>query len=121
MITFARSKYLKMDNELNTLSQIQDAIANDGGLIAYFYSDNCAPCISLRPKVKELLAKEYPKMNLYFINSEKFPKISAEFGIFSNPTLLVYFDRKEYLRKSKYISISELSQGIERLYNMMFE
>lgn len=110
-----------MDNELNALSQIQDAISNDAGLIAYFYSDNCAPCISLRPKVKELLAKDYPKMKLYFINSEKFPKISAEFGIFSNPTLLVYFDRKEYLRKSKYISIPELSQGIDRLYNMMFE
>ena len=110
-----------MDNELKMLSQIEEAIANDGGLIVYFYSDNCAPCISLRPKVKELLADEYPKMNLYFINSEKYPEISASFGIFSNPTLLVYFDRKEYLRKSKYISIPELSHGIERLYNMMFE
>ncbi|MBN2237717.1 MAG: thioredoxin family protein [Bacteroidales bacterium] len=110
-----------MDHELNTLEQLQNAVANDAGLIAYFYSDNCAPCISLRPKVKELLASEFPLMNLYFINSEKFPAISAEFGVFSNPTLLVYFDRKEYFRKSKYISIPELSQGIERLYTMMFE
>lgn len=110
-----------MDNEINELSKLHDAIANDGGLIAYFYSDNCAPCVSLRPKVKELLVDEYPKMNLYFINSEKYPLISAEFGVFSNPTLLIYFDRKEYFRKSKYISISELSQGIERLYAMMFE
>ncbi len=110
-----------MDNELNSLEQLQEAIANDAGLIAYFYSDHCAPCISLRPKVKALLTEDYPKMNLYFINSEKYPQISAEFGIFSNPTLLIYFDRKEYLRKSKYISIPELSQGIERLYNMMFE
>ncbi|MCD6091908.1 MAG: thioredoxin family protein [Bacteroidales bacterium] len=109
-----------MDNELSTLEQIQNTISNDAGLIAYFYSDNCAPCLSLRPKVKELLIADYPKMNLYFINSEKYPQISAHFGIFSNPTLLVFFDRKEYLRKSKYISISELSQGIERLYNMMF-
>ncbi len=110
-----------MDKELNTLSQLQNAITNDAGLLAYFYSDNCAPCISLRPKVKELLAGQYPKMNLYFINSEKFPLISAEFGVFSSPTLLVYFDRKEYLRKSKYISIDELSQSIERLYYMMFD
>lgn len=110
-----------MNNELNTLEQVQEAIINDPGLIAYFYSDNCAPCLSLRPKVEELLVNDYPKMNLYFINSEKFPQISAEFGIFSNPTLLVYFDRKEYLRKSKYISIPELSQNIERLYNMMFD
>jgi len=109
-----------MDNELNTLAQLQEAINNDAGLIAYFYSDNCAPCISLRPKIKELISKSYPQMQLYFINSEKRPEIAAEFGIFANPTLLIYFDRKEYLRKSKYVSIPELSEGIERLYKMMF-
>lgn len=109
-----------MDNELNTLAQLQEAISNNAGLIAYFYSDNCAPCISLRPKVKELISQSYPQMQLYFINSEKHPEIAAEFGIFANPTLLIYFDRKEYLRKSKYVSIPELSEGIERLYNMMF-
>jgi thioredoxin-like negative regulator of GroEL len=109
-----------MDKELNELSQIQHAIANDDALIAYFYSDNCAPCISLRPKVKEMIENDYPKMNLYFINSEKYREVAAEFGIFSNPTLLVFFDRKEYMRKSKYVSISEMKQGIQRLYDMMF-
>ncbi len=109
-----------MDNELNELSQLQDAITNDEALISYFYSDNCAPCLSLRPKVKEMIARAYPKMKLYFINSEKYPGITSEFGIFSNPTLLIFFDRKEYLRKSKYVSIPELEQGIDRLYDMMF-
>ncbi len=110
-----------MDKELNQLSQIQHAIANDEALIAYFYSDHCAPCISLRPKVKEMVETDYPKMNLYFINSEKYREIAAEFGIFANPTLLVFFDRKEYMRKSKYVSISEMKQGIQRLYDMMFK
>ena len=109
-----------MDNELSQLAQLQDAILNDEALLAYFYSDHCAPCISLRPKIKDLINSEYPKMKLYFINSEKYPEITAEFGIFSNPTLLVFFDRKEYLRKSKYVSIPEMQQGIERLYEMMF-
>jgi thioredoxin-like negative regulator of GroEL len=109
-----------MDNELSQLSQIQEAIQNDDALLAYFYSDHCAPCISLRPKIRDLINNEYPKMKLYFINSEKYPEITAEFGIFSNPTLLVFFDRKEYLRKSKYVSIPEMQQGIGRLYEMMF-
>ncbi|OYT16064.1 MAG: thiol reductase thioredoxin [Bacteroidetes bacterium 4572_77] len=109
-----------MDNELNELSQLQDAIAQEEALITYFYSDNCAPCVSLRPKVKEMIARAYPKMKLYFINSAKYPKMTAEYGIFSNPTLLVYFDKKEYLRKSKYVSIPELEEGISRLYKMMF-
>jgi thioredoxin-like negative regulator of GroEL len=109
-----------MDNELNQLSQIQEAIANDEALIAYFYSDKCAPCISLRPKVKEMIANYYPKMKLYFINSEKYPEMTAQYGIFSNPTLVTFFDRKEYVRKSKYVSIPELRGEIDRLYEMMF-
>jgi thiol-disulfide isomerase/thioredoxin len=109
-----------MDKELTQLSELQDAIVNDKALIAYFYSDNCAPCKSLRPKVREMVENDYLKMNLYFINSEKYPEMRSEFGIFSNPTLLVFFDRKEYLRKSKYVSIAELKDGIQRLYDMMF-
>jgi thiol-disulfide isomerase/thioredoxin len=110
-----------MEKEIESLSEINQFIGKDAGLIVYFYSDNCAPCKSLRPKVKDLLETDYPKMSLYFINSEKHAEISAEFGVYSNPTLLVFFDRKEYFRKSKYVSISELSQDIERLYSMMFE
>lgn len=110
-----------MEKEITQISQIQNAIENEPGLITYFYSDNCAPCKSLRPKVLDLVKNSFPKMKILFINSEKHPEISAEFGIFSNPTLLVYFDRKEYVRKSKYVSISELSSSIERLYDMMFE
>ena len=110
-----------MNKDLQSLSEVQEVIENDLALITYFYSDNCAPCKSLRPKVLDLISKQYPKMNLYFINAEKNPEISAKYAVFSNPTLLVFFDRKEYLRKSKYISISELSQSVDRLYTMMFD
>jgi len=109
-----------MDKEINQLSELQDAIINEAGLIVYFYNDHCAPCKSLRPKVLDLISKDFPKMKIHFINSERHPEISAEYGVFSNPTLLVYFDRKEYVRKSKYVSIPELKTAIERLYLMMF-
>lgn len=110
-----------MDKELQQLTQLQESIINDEALLVYFYSNNCAPCKSLRPKVEELLAKDYPKMNLYFVNSEDHPEMTAEYGIFSMPTLLAFFDRKEYIRKSKYVSIPELKEGIDRYYQMMFE
>jgi len=109
-----------MDHEINQLSEFQEAILNDAGLITYFYNDHCAPCKSLRPKVLEMVDQDFPKMKIVFINSEKHPEISASYGIFSNPTLLVYFDGKEYVRKSKYVSIPELKTAIERLYGMMF-
>lgn len=106
--------------EIGNMPEIQENIKNEMALIIYFYNDDCPPCLSLRPKVEVLIEKEYPEMKLIFVNSKNHPEIPASFGIFSNPTLLVYFDGKESKRFSKYISTSELSQSIDRYYNMIF-
>jgi hypothetical protein len=49
------------------------------------------------------------------------PELAGEFHVFANPTLLVFFEGKEYIRKSKYVSIPELQSEIGRLYGMIFE
>ncbi len=95
-------------------------IENEQAVLAYFYNNNCAPCISLRPKVEELVAGSFPRLKLVFINSEKHPEITGFYGIFSNPTLIVFLDGKEYRRESKYISILQLEETISRPYNMIF-
>lgn len=109
-----------MNREVTSLAQLQEEINSEAALLAYFYNDNCAPCKSLRPKIEDMINRKYPKIELRFINSEIHPEITAEYGIFSNPTLLTFFDRKEYVRKSKYVSIPELEKEIDRLYDMMF-
>jgi thioredoxin 1 len=109
-----------MESEITNLTQIQNTTSTIKACLLYFYSDNCAPCISLRPKVREMIENDFPKMQLFFANSENYPEISAAYGVYANPTILVFFDGKEYLRKSKYVSVSELNQDIERLYNMVF-
>jgi thioredoxin-like negative regulator of GroEL len=109
-----------MEEALVTKNELQEIIQREDALIIYFYNDNCAPCISLRPKVKKMVKEEFPKMKIFFINSEKHPEMTAQHSVFANPTLLVFFDGKEFIRKSKYVSIPELSQSIERIYNLMF-
>ncbi len=110
-----------MDSEFTTKEQISNLIENETAVIIYFYSDNCAPCLSLRPKVQKLVNDNYPKIKLALINSEKYPELPASYNIFSNPTLLLFFEGREYRRESKYISIPQLSEAIERPYNMIFE
>jgi len=107
--------------EIHSLTELQDILATQQGVMLYFYSDRCAPCVSLRPKVIQLIENEFPKIELVFINSEKYPDIPAHYGIFSNPAILFFLEGKEYFRKSKYISESELQQNIGRLYSMAFE
>lgn len=103
------------------LVSVQNEIDSNKALLLYYYSDRCAPCISLRPKVQELISEDFKEIKTLFIDSDKFPEITAHFGIFSNPTILLFFEGKEFKRWSKYVSIAQISEAIERPYSMLFE
>lgn len=102
-----------------TLEGIRASLATTPAVLLYFYSDNCAPCISLRPKVEELLRTDFPEMMLMLVNSEQHPEITAHFGVFSNPTLLLYFDGHEHQRMSKYVGVAQLKEAIARPYRLL--
>ncbi|HPE57103.1 MAG TPA: thioredoxin family protein [Bacteroidales bacterium] len=108
-----------METTLNaaTVSQL---ISEEVGVLLYFYNDDCAPCISLRPKVEELMQKRFPKMKVLWVNSKTTPEIPASYSVFANPTILVFFDGKEFKRFSKYVSVNELEASIERYYSLAF-
>jgi len=109
-----------MRSEIGNMPEIQQLIKNEMALMIYFYNDDCPPCLSLRPKIEALVDNEFKEMKLIFVNSKNHPEIPASFSVYSNPTLLLFFDGKESKRFSKYISTSELSQSIERYYNLIF-
>lgn len=102
------------------IKDIESLITEKTAVLLYFFNDNCAPCKILRPKIQELVQDEFPNIEFRLINAEQFPATSAQYGVFSSPTLLVYFEGKEYIRESKNISISELHDKIERIYRMVF-
>jgi len=101
-------------------TELHYLITNNPAVLLYFYNDNCAPCRVLRPKVQLMVEEEFPNVKFYLVNTEQQAIISALYGIFASPTLLVFFEGKEYIRESKNISISELHDKIERIYKMIF-
>ena len=102
------------------IQDIEKLTTEKAAVLLYFYNDNCAPCKILRPKVQELVQDNFPNIEFRLINAEQFPATSAQFGVFASPALLVFFEGKEYIRESKNISIGELHDKIERIYNMIF-
>ncbi|MDA3942540.1 MAG: thioredoxin family protein [Bacteroidetes bacterium] len=106
---------------LSDTEQIKAHFKQSAAALIYFYSDRCSPCISLRPKVEKLLQESFPEMKLIYVDSEKQPEIAAYFGVFSNPTLLLYFDGHEHQRLSKYVSIAQLSEAIDRPYHLLLD
>lgn len=103
------------------LEDVKSILAENPAVLIYFYNDDCAPCISLRPKVENLIDKVFPKMDMVWVNSKLSPKIPANFGVFANPTIILFFDGKETRRFSKYISVSELEESVSRYYSLLFD
>jgi len=104
-----------------TLIEIQNIIQDNEAVLVYFSTNHCAPCVSLRPKVLNLVQTKFPKMKMEFIDAESAPEITGHFSVFASPTILLFFDGKETRRFSKYVSVAELGESIERYYNMIFE
>lgn len=104
-----------------SITELQQKIDSEAAIMVYFQNDLCSPCVSLRPKVEALLASDFPKMDLVFIDSFENPTLTAHFGVFAHPTLLVFLEGKEYIRSSKYVSTAELKSKIERPYHLLFD
>ena len=100
--------------------ELRGRVESEPAVLIYFKNDNCAPCLVLRPKVKELIDEFFPNIEMIVIDSVQQPEFAGEFQVYANPTLLVFFDGKEYLRKSKFVAIPQLKVEISRLYEMMF-
>lgn len=105
---------------ITLMNEIEEAIATNDAVLFYFSSPKCNVCKVLKPKVAELIKEEFPNIKLYYVNIEEAPVISGQYRIFTIPTLLVYFDGKEFMRKSRNIGIGEMEGELRRPYELMF-
>ncbi len=106
--------------EIKSFEEFLKLKENEPALLAYFSTEACNVCKVLKPKVAELIKTEFPEIKLAYIKSDKLPEVAAQNQVFAAPTILVFIEGREYIRKSRNIGISELQQEIERPYSMMF-
>lgn len=102
------------------IQELQDSISQKKGLLIYFSSGSCSVCKVLKPKVKDLLQKQFPLLESRYVDIEKSPVISGQFRVFTIPTILIYFDGKEQVRFSRNISMHQLEEAISRPYELIF-
>lgn len=95
-----------MYRKITDTQSLKTLIEAEKAILVYFYNDDCSPCMSLRPKVEQMREDHFPGMELVYVDSKSHPDIPASFGVFSNPVILVFFEAKEYIRKSLYIQNS---------------
>ncbi len=112
----------KMDyKSITSKEEFQDILSNNLGVLFYFSTLSCSVGEALEPKVIDLLKRNFPKIPFYYLDMNLLPEISAKNNVFVEPTILVFFEGKEAIRKSKIISIPDLSNSISRIYNLAFD
>jgi len=102
---------------MNTLGEIS---GSSRAVMLYFYSPTCSACKALRPRVTEMVSVNFPEIAIHEVNAAEHPMITAEASVFASPAILVFFEGKEYLRESKYISVDQLRDKISRYYELLF-
>ena len=106
--------------EINSKEEILDILKNSKAVILYFASTNCGVCQVLRPKVEMNISLNFSKMKQCYINSNQNLELASYFNIFSSPTILVFFEGKEFKRYGRNISLDIFNSELKRLYEMVF-
>ena len=109
-----------MYQNIENLQEFEQLVTERPAVLVWFSTTECNVCKVLKPKVMELVLSEFPEISLVYVEINHQPEIAAQNRIFAVPTLVVYFDRKEFIRKSRNFGLDELRRELQRPYKLMF-
>ena len=104
---------------MQTIENIEKIIEENIAIMLYFSAPTCNVCHALKPKLLEALDKNFKEFRVESIDISVEENIAPHYGVFAIPTVLVFLDGKEFLRKSRHMSVDEVIKEIQRPYEIM--
>lgn len=101
--------------------EFEKKIERNSGILFYFATHSCSVGEAVEPKVRQLLNERFDKITFCSIDMNVSPELAAGQQVFVEPTLLLFIEGKEYLRRSRNINMKELEESIQRIYSLAFE
>jgi len=109
---------MQMENIYN-IEELQTKIKETDIVVVYYSNDACNVCKTLKPKLLELLNREFPTVKAIYIDIEKSPVISGQYRVFSIPTIDIYVMGKEHKRFGRNVVMHEFEAAIRKPYEML--
>jgi thioredoxin-like negative regulator of GroEL len=104
---------------MQTVENIQNIIKENLAVMLYFSAPTCNVCHALKPKLLEAIDANFDKFEIVSIDTSIEQEVAAHFSVFAIPTVLVFLDGREFLRKSRHMSVGEVVNEIKRPYEIM--
>jgi len=104
---------------MQNIEEIKNIINENLAVMLYFSSPSCNVCHALKPKLISSIEDNFKEFKILSIDTSLDQEIAADFGVFTIPTVLIFLDSKEFLRKSRYMSVEEVIKEIKRPYEIM--
>ncbi len=104
---------------MQTIEDINDTIKNNLAVMLYFWAPTCGVCHDLKPKLLEAINKNFDKFKVIHIDVSQEQEIAGQYSVFALPTVVIFLDAKEFIRKSRNMSVDEVIREIKRPYEIM--
>lgn len=105
---------------VSSLKEIASAIEQSPMAIIYFSNDTCNVCKVLKPKIAQLAGEQFPKAEMFYVDTLKNPDIAGQFRVFTIPTIDIYVQSKEHARFSRNVTMHEFERALKKPYMFLF-
>ena len=102
------------------METIENIIKEKPAVALYFSAPTCNVCHALKPKLFAALQENFKELEIVSIDVSEDQAVAAHYSVFAIPTLLVFLGGREFLRKSRHMSVDEVVSEIARPYEIMF-
>jgi len=104
---------------IQSSQELESELTNNTAAIVYFSSPTCNVCQVLRPKIMQAMQDTFPEIKRLHVDISITPEIGSELRVLAAPTIILFLEGKEFIRKYRTISVDQLLNEIKRPYEMM--
>ncbi len=104
---------------MQTIENIEKTIKENLAVMLYFSAPTCNVCHALKPKLLEAIDANFKEFKIVSVDVSVEQEMAAHFNVFAIPTVLIFLDGREFLRKSRHMSVDEVIREIQRPYEIM--
>lgn len=102
------------------LQSLMDEVVKETGVAVLFTDASCQVADAVEPKLRAALERQFPQLRFTVVSRADAPELLGQLGVFSFPTVVVWFAGKETARFVRTFSVDQVAEAIERPYAILF-